>query len=94
VGTNVVVFDKEAYFPGFFTRRTQYKAPFNSDSLAEITRIISRSFLLPLSTPFLEATDNLKLSSGTLIACPLPEEFEAESDRIEQAVEQALREAR
>lgn len=42
----------------------------------------------------MKTADKLGFTNGTLVACPLPREFESESDRIEQAIERALKEAR
>jgi pseudouridine-5'-phosphate glycosidase len=67
-------------FPGFFTRKTKHKAPFHSDSLDKIAKI-------------LKINSDLGLKNGTLIACPISEEFDQESDRIEQAIQKALIEA-
>jgi pseudouridine-5'-phosphate glycosidase len=39
------------------------------------------------------ATQQLDLGSGLLFAVPIPAEFEAEGEWIEQAIRQALREA-
>ncbi|KAH7720712.1 Protein T24C12.3 [Aphelenchoides avenae] len=80
-GVNVIVYDKSNFFPGFFTPRTTNKAPFNSESITEIAEI-------------LRIQDEMGLRNGTLVACPLPEQLASEGRGIEEAIQQALEEAR
>lgn len=42
---------------------------------------------------YLGTTDELQLQHGTLVACPLPESWAEDGDKIGLAVEQALKEA-
>lgn len=41
-----------------------------------------------------DANDKLKLGSGILIAIPIPKEYAAAGNKIEDAIKQALKEAR
>ncbi|KAI6244097.1 hypothetical protein M3Y99_00080100 [Aphelenchoides fujianensis] len=80
LGVNVITFDKEAFFPGFFTRFSALKSPFNTDDVKTVAEI-------------LKLTDELEHKGGTLIAAPLPVGFEQQSERVEEAVNRAIEEA-
>ncbi|CAI5455462.1 unnamed protein product [Caenorhabditis angaria] len=77
---NCVVFGEENVFPSFFTRKSNRKGQFNTTDLEEIVRL-------------LETSKKLGLPYGTVLACPIPEEFAADGNVIQMAIEKALKEA-
>ncbi|KAK4780662.1 hypothetical protein SAY87_016768 [Trapa incisa] len=68
-------------FPAFFTERSGCKAPFRVDTPDECALLI-------------DANDKLKLGNGILIAVPIPKEHATAGNKIEDAIQQALKEAR
>ncbi|PKI57739.1 hypothetical protein CRG98_021806 [Punica granatum] len=68
-------------FPAFFTEKSGCKAPCRVDTPEECARLI-------------DANAMLKLGSGILIAVPIPKEHAASGIKIENAIQQALKEAR
>ncbi|KAH6837029.1 indigoidine synthase A family protein [Perilla frutescens var. hirtella] len=68
-------------FPAFFTEKSGYKAPCRVDSPEECARLI-------------EASNNLTLRTGILIAVPIPSKHFASGNIIESAIQKALKEAR
>ncbi|CAP20605.2 Protein CBG23859 [Caenorhabditis briggsae] len=77
---NCVVYGEENVFPSFFTRKSGSKAQFQTESLEEVVQLLKTSNTLGL--PF-----------GTLLACPIPEKYAADGDLIQNAIDQAIREA-
>ncbi len=67
-------------FPAFFTRKSAFASHVESASLGEVAQM-------------LRANARLRLGSGLLVAVPVPAETEA-SPRVEEATEQAVREAK
>ena len=68
----------ERDFPAFYTRSSNgIKAPYNFDSAFEAAKAI-------------QATLNLNLGSGILIAAPVPQEFAMEEQKINDAISEAL----
>ncbi|KAL0419523.1 UNVERIFIED_CONTAM: Pseudouridine-5'-phosphate glycosidase [Sesamum radiatum] len=68
-------------FPAFFTEKSGCKAPSRVDSLEDCARLIDSSI-------------NLGLTTGILIALPIPREHSASGNIIESAIQKALKEAR
>ncbi|CAO4372614.1 unnamed protein product [Caenorhabditis nigoni] len=66
--------------PVFFTRKSGSKAQFQTESLEEVVELLKTSKTLGL--PF-----------GTVLACPIPEKYAADGDLIQNAIDQAVREA-
>ncbi|VDK40615.1 unnamed protein product [Cylicostephanus goldi] len=77
---NCIVYGPRNVFPGFFTQETTRKGQFNTMDLEEVAQII-------------ETSKAFGLSAGTLLACPIPSEFQANGNVIEEAVQKALKEA-
>jgi len=67
-------------FPAFFTRRSGCPAPTRVETAHEAAAVV-------------HASSTLGLSSGTLVAVPIPESAEAEAGKVQGAIEQALAEA-
>ncbi|PIC32070.1 hypothetical protein B9Z55_012542 [Caenorhabditis nigoni] len=77
---NCVVYGEENVFPSFFTRKSGSKAQFQTESLEEVVELLKTSKTSGL--PF-----------GTVLACPIPEKYAADGDSIQNAIDQAVREA-
>eukprot|EP00079_Xenopus_tropicalis_P015159 XP_004912514.1 PREDICTED: pseudouridine-metabolizing bifunctional protein C1861.05-like [Xenopus tropicalis] len=80
-GVCVSTFGDSTDFPAFFTPKSGFKAPCHVRDEVEAAKLIARSL-------------ELGLSSGILLAVPIPAEHAAPGNAIEEAVQQALREAR
>lgn len=79
-GVCVAAFGESQDFPAFFAARSGHQAPWRVANASEAASlIISRNAL--------------HLDSGVLIAVPIPQEHEADSRAMEDALQQALREA-
>ncbi|CAH2099878.1 unnamed protein product [Euphydryas editha] len=79
-GVTVCSFGESEEFPAFYTTRSGYKAPFcvqNSSQAAQI----------------LMAAHRLQLSSGILVAVPIPDEHAMDGNLIETVIKNALVEA-
>ncbi|CAO4372636.1 unnamed protein product [Caenorhabditis nigoni] len=74
------VYGEKNVFPSFFTRKSGSKAQFQTESLEEVVELLKTSKTLGL--PF-----------GTVLACPIPEKYAADGDLIQNAIDQAVREA-
>ncbi|KAI1730495.1 indigoidine synthase A like protein [Ditylenchus destructor] len=85
LGVNVVVYGERCYFPGFFTRETPWKAPYNTNSLHKIAMIIEYNETL--------ASNSNCVNGATLVACPAPIANDDDAQLIEKSIQQALREA-
>ncbi|KAF8303309.1 hypothetical protein DL93DRAFT_2090328 [Clavulina sp. PMI_390] len=79
-GVTVTTYGKSKDFPAFFSRLSGFKSPYSIDSPQ-------------LAAKMLFASHQLQLESGALIACPIPEEYEAEGLKIQKFVDQAVRES-
>ncbi|CAO4372605.1 unnamed protein product [Caenorhabditis nigoni] len=77
---NCVVYGEENVFPCFFTRKSGSKAQFQTESLEEVVEVLKTS-------------KTLGLQFGTVLACPIPEKYAADGDLIQNAIDQAVREA-
>ncbi|KAE9413881.1 hypothetical protein Angca_008498, partial [Angiostrongylus cantonensis] len=78
---NCIVFGERNVFPGFFSRESHSKGQFNTENLAEVVEHI-------------EASKELGLNAGIILACPIPKEMEDTGNAIEAAVQTALNEAK
>jgi pseudouridine-5'-phosphate glycosidase len=78
-GVPVVGYQTDA-LPAFFTRDSAFKVDYRLDSAVEIAAV-------------LKAKWGMGLQGGMVIANPIPEEFAMPREAIDQAIEQALREA-
>ena len=67
-------------FPAFYTSTSGLKVPMRLDHASEIAA-------------FARASSDLGYHGGALIANPIPEEFEMDSDLIENAIQQAMKKA-
>ncbi|PIC32083.1 hypothetical protein B9Z55_012552 [Caenorhabditis nigoni] len=77
---NCVVYGEGNVLPSFFTRKSGSKAQFQTESLEEVVELLKTS-------------KTLGLPHGTVLACPIPEKYAADGDLIQQAIDQAVREA-
>ncbi|MDN3650231.1 pseudouridine-5'-phosphate glycosidase [Reinekea marina] len=66
--------------PAFYTRESEHTVDYRQDSSEEIAQ-------------FLSAKWNMGLEGGVVIANPIPEEYAMDSDKIKNAVEQAVKES-
>ncbi|WP_411743479.1 pseudouridine-5'-phosphate glycosidase [Reinekea sp.] len=66
--------------PAFYTRESEHSIDYRQDSPEEIAQ-------------FLAAKWQMGLNGGVVIANPIPEEYAMDSDKIKNAVEQAVKEA-
>uniref|UniRef100_A0A8C5PMY7 Carbohydrate kinase PfkB domain-containing protein n=1 Tax=Leptobrachium leishanense TaxID=445787 RepID=A0A8C5PMY7_9ANUR len=80
-GVCVSTFGNSQDFPAFFTPKSGFQAPCNVRNEEEAAQLIACSL-------------ELKLGSGLLIAVPIPPEHSVSGQEIEEAVQQALKEAR
>lgn len=76
-GVTVIGFDTDE-FPAFLTRSSGHAAPLRINTAAEVARV-------------LHANRALKLESGIVVACPIPESEAAAGERVETATTEALR---
>uniref|UniRef100_A0A8C3JDQ6 Carbohydrate kinase PfkB domain-containing protein n=1 Tax=Calidris pygmaea TaxID=425635 RepID=A0A8C3JDQ6_9CHAR len=80
-GVCVAAFGESREFPAFFSRQSGFQAPYHVRNEEEAAKLIASAL-------------GLGLSSGVLIAVPCPEERAASGQVIEEAIQQALSEAR
>ncbi|XP_069823709.1 uncharacterized protein [Dendropsophus ebraccatus] len=80
-GVCVSTFGDSRDFPAFFTPRSGFKAPYHVRDEEEAAKLIASSL-------------ELRLDSGVLISVPIPSEYAASGQMIEEAIQQALEEAR
>lgn len=67
-------------FPAFYTRKSGFKVPMRVDSPQDCAKIMKAKW-------------DLKLDGGVIVANPIPEQYEAQRDNIDKAIEIALFEA-
>ncbi|MGE5678628.1 MAG: pseudouridine-5'-phosphate glycosidase [Pseudomonadota bacterium] len=67
-------------FPAFYTRKSSFKVPMRVNNPEECARIMKSKW-------------DLNLDGGIIIANPIPEEYEAQRENIDKAIEIALFEA-
>lgn len=80
-GVCVASFGGSHQFPAFFSPNSGFQAPFTVKDDKEAAQLIASALLLGLG-------------SGVLIAVPIPTEAAASGQKVEEAVQQALSEAR
>ncbi|NWT36091.1 YOW5 protein, partial [Chroicocephalus maculipennis] len=80
-GVCVAAFGESREFPAFFSRQSGFQAPYHVRDEEEAAELIASAL-------------GLGLSSGVLIAVPCPEERAASGQVMEEAIQQALSEAR
>ena len=78
-GVPVIGFKTEE-FPAFFTRESGYKVDYPVDGEEELGKIIKTKW-------------DLGLDGGVVVANPIPEEYAMDKDIINEAIEEALKEA-
>ncbi|XP_075742388.1 pseudouridine-5'-phosphate glycosidase isoform X4 [Rhipicephalus microplus] len=79
-GVCVATFGESQEFPAFFAIRSGHRAPWRVADATEAASLI-------------ESRNALHLDSGVLIAVPIPKEFEADGQAIEEVIQLAVREA-
>lgn len=77
----MATFGSTTNFPAFYSRKSGSHAPYNVNTAQQAAEIIKSS-------------KDLGLKSGILLAVPVPEEEALSEDDIQEAIEQALNEAR
>ncbi|XP_040294718.1 pseudouridine-metabolizing bifunctional protein C1861.05-like [Bufo bufo] len=80
-GVCVSTFGDSRDFPAFFTPSSGFKAPYHVRNEEEAAQLIASSL-------------ELRLDSGVLISVPIPSEYAASGLMMEEAIRQALEEAR
>ncbi|XP_027536340.1 uncharacterized protein LOC113966180 isoform X2 [Neopelma chrysocephalum] len=80
-GVCVAAFGESREFPAFFSRRSGFQAPYHVRDEEDAAKLIDSAL-------------GLGLSNGVLIAVPCPQERAASGQVIEEAIQQALSEAR
>ncbi|KZS95964.1 indigoidine synthase A-like protein [Sistotremastrum niveocremeum HHB9708] len=79
-GVNVVTFGETHDFPAFYTPTSGFSSPWRARNIAEAADLI-------------ECQRQLSVSSGTLLAVPIPPEHASEGMQLQGIVDQAVREA-
>ncbi|XP_074395214.1 uncharacterized protein LOC102073347 isoform X5 [Zonotrichia albicollis] len=80
-GVCVAAFGESREFPAFFSRQSGFQAPYHVQDEEEAAKLIDCAL-------------GLGLGSGVLIAVPCPQERAAQGQVIEEAIQQALSQAR
>ncbi|KAM7057020.1 uncharacterized protein M8220_003282 isoform 4-T4 [Acridotheres tristis] len=80
-GVCVAAFGESREFPAFFSRQSGFQAPYHVRDEEEAAKLIDSAL-------------GLGLGSGVLIAVPCPQERAAQGQAIEEAIQQALSQAR
>ncbi|KAM4676558.1 uncharacterized protein O3C94_009010 isoform 1-T2 [Discoglossus pictus] len=80
-GVCVSTFGNSRNFPAFFTQSSGFKSPCHVRNEEEAAQLIAHAL-------------DLKMGSGLLIAVPIPDDHAASGQLIEEAIQQALKEAR
>ncbi|XP_063010195.1 uncharacterized protein LOC134417189 isoform X3 [Melospiza melodia melodia] len=80
-GVCVAAFGESREFPAFFSRQSGFQAPYHVQDEEEAAKLIDSAL-------------GLGLGSGVLIAVPCPQERAAQGQVIEEAIQQALSQAR
>ncbi|RHZ74182.1 hypothetical protein Glove_227g84 [Diversispora epigaea] len=78
-GVTVTTFGDTTDFPAFFTPKSGFKCHSNLSTTFECAKLI-------------QANSKLDLNSGILIAVPIPEEYAADAEKVENAIEISLKE--
>ncbi|KAF9496150.1 hypothetical protein BDN71DRAFT_1469138 [Pleurotus eryngii] len=80
LGVPVISYGRTTDFPSFFSPKSGFQSPWNVDNPVSAAQI-------------LYTQHQLGLQNGALIACPIPEQYEAAGASIQKAVEQAVAES-
>ncbi|WP_079507507.1 pseudouridine-5'-phosphate glycosidase [Mesobacillus jeotgali] len=78
-GVPVIGYETE-YLPAFYTRKSEHKLNFSTDSVDVIAESLKTKW-------------ELNLKGGAVIANPIPEEFAMDEDYINSIIDQAVKEA-
>ncbi|CAF4883660.1 unnamed protein product [Pieris macdunnoughi] len=79
-GVTVCVFGESKQFPAFYTRRSGFEAPYNVVNAKHAASVLN-------------AARSIHLSSGIVVAVPVPEERAMDEKKIETAISNALKNA-
>ncbi|XP_045489288.1 pseudouridine-metabolizing bifunctional protein C1861.05 [Pieris rapae] len=79
-GVTVCAFGESKQFPAFYTRRSGFEAPYNVVDAEHAASVLN-------------AARSLHLSSGIVVAVPVPEERAMDEKKIETAISNALKNA-
>ncbi|XP_053382813.1 uncharacterized protein LOC123541332 [Mercenaria mercenaria] len=80
-GVNVSAFGRTTKeFPAFFTRKSGYKAPYTCETARQAAEMIY-------------ARERMGLQTGSLVAVPIPEEFDNIGQEIETVIQSVVKEA-
>jgi len=79
MGVPVVTYQSDE-FPDFFSRKSGIPSAFRFDKPEECAALI-------------KSQEDLKLQTGILFAVPIPEEKEADQQKVKQSIDIALKEA-
>ncbi|KAJ8734797.1 hypothetical protein PYW08_014047 [Mythimna loreyi] len=80
-GVCVCAFGESSDFPAFYTPRSGHTAPHRVKDAKEAARL-------------LHAARKMQLTSGTVVAVPIPQEYAMDDKKIEEAITRALKEAK
>ncbi|XP_069689386.1 pseudouridine-5'-phosphate glycosidase-like isoform X2 [Periplaneta americana] len=80
-GVCVVTYGKNKNFPSFYTSNSGLESPYNVETPTEAAILINKLF-------------EFRMNSGVLLAVPIPEEDAMEGSEIEEAINEALKEAK
>ena len=67
-------------FPAFFVPKSGFLSPSTAESSEEVAKVIKSNL-------------SLNLNSGILVAVPVPSEQAAEYEKVEEAIQKAIKEA-
>lgn len=80
MGVPVIAYGQDD-FPAFYTRSSSFKAPYRMDTPEEISK-------------FVRVKRTLGLNGGIVVGNPVPKEYESDENTINQAINEALKEAK
>ena len=78
-GVSVIGYQSDT-LPAFFVRESEHKVPIRLDDPTTIASLVKYNH-------------NLKLGSGVLVACPIPEEYSADPIEVNKAIDDAIEDA-
>ncbi|KZT02641.1 indigoidine synthase A-like protein [Laetiporus sulphureus 93-53] len=80
LGVPVVSYAETNDFPAFYTRKSGFKSPWRVDDPVTAARILYYQ-------------QELEMKNGVLFGVPIPEQYETIGEKLQESVEQALKEA-